>query len=197
MRMCAQVLLHLQPKHLALFSTCCKAARRLAASDTVWRPLYDAMQAATGRRQETAVADMAGSATRASAAAAPVPIGFFKEKYRRLRVERLRKQVWSSRLRAAACEEAHTEARQRCEEIERAVQRLRATVVSEHAAKRQRLADTSWHPAAVQRQLRGCDITTTRASAGWSDVDVGSGCSSTAEHRLRKFEIQSEAQRTS
>ena len=187
--LCVAVLRHLEPRHLASFSACCSAARRLAASDTLWRPLHDAQEPPAHLRG-------VGSAT----AAGPVslaPLGVFKEKYRALRAHRLRKQVWSVRQKVATVDGAHTAALLQCEELERAVHRTRVTVTSEQRAKRQRLADTFWHPVAVQRQL-SAGITNTplsaRTAAATMDARSG-GSSSTAEQQLRQLQARSDVQR--
>ena len=186
--LCVAVLRHLEPRHLASFSACCSAARRLAASDTLWRPLYDALEPP---------AHLCGGASATGAGGVSLaPVGVFREKCRKLRAHRLREQVWSGRQKVATIDGAHTEALLQCEELERAVHRTRVTVTSEQRAKRQRLADTSWHPAAVQRQLSG-GIANTPLSArpAAATMNVASDGSSRAEQQLRQLEARSDALR--
>ncbi len=193
--LCVAVLRHLEPCHLASFSACCNAARRLAASDALWRPLYDhVVQAAVARQRRRGGASSCATGANARCTGAML-VGGFKERYRKLRADKLRDQIWSARQKAATAEGAHTEALRQCEDAERAVHRTRATVVSEQRAKRQRLAG-AWHPAAVQRQLSGCSADTHASTGGTlPTLDVESAGSTTTEQTLRKLEAHSDARR--
>ncbi len=191
------MLRNLEPRHLASFSACCSTARRLAASNSLWSPLYHEMQAADAHHRRCSNASASASATGATAGCASVVVvGVFKEKYRKRRADSLREQVWSARQKAATAEGAHTEALQQWANVDRAVHRTRGTVASDHRAKRQRLA-SGWHPAAVQRQFTSGINTDSHASA-WVTVPTlmakgaGSTCSKT-EQMLRKLEIHSDA----
>jgi hypothetical protein len=119
----------------------------------------------------------------------------FKEKYRKGRADELRQQVWTARQKAASAEAAHSNSLQNCEELDRAVHRLRGAVASEQRAKRQRLAHGGWHPSAVSRQFTGggadFDLGAAKAVAAASGADGPTA----AEQTLRKFEAQSAERR--
>jgi hypothetical protein len=227
--LCVAILRHLEPRHLAAVSACSSTARRAAASDALWEPLFVAEheeKRAAARPRQRGAAAAAGTSSGAPPLSDEqrqrrrnaVAVGVFKEKYRKGRADELRQQVWTARQKAASAEAAHSNSLQNCEELDRAVHRLRGAVASEQRAKRQRLAHGGWHPSAVSRQLTGggADFDLGAAKAGAADgadgpparsrrkgtnprhvseMDGSSTIGTAAEQTLRRFEAQSAERR--
>jgi len=204
--LCVAILRHLEPRHLAAVSACSSTARRAAASDALWEPLFVAEheeKRAAARPRQRGAAAAAGTSSGAPPLSDEqrqrrrnaVAVGVFKEKYRKGRADELRQQVWTARQKAASAEAAHSNSLQNCEELDRAVHRLRGAVASEQRAKRQRLAHGGWHPSAVSRQFTGggadFDLGAAKAVAAASGADGPTA----AEQTLRKFEAQSTERR--
>ena len=169
---CVNVLTQLEPRALAAFSRVSAAARRLAASDEVWQPLFEG----TG--------DAAAAKKRGKGRRPPASVGVWKERYRKRRVGALKDSLWRLRMKLASAEQRHGQAEESCGEIQRGLHRLRGAVATEQQAKRQRLAHGGWHPAAVQRGL----------ATPLRPLRPGEGGRSAAEQMLQKLERQAEQQ---